>query len=135
MNAAAATTRQQIAEAGIVAAREHFRPHILSLTFFIQAVAWHQKVMPLPNEIARLSSSRQVRQVAGIVQVHFREHQGRLGAWGTITGYRLHLTYDHAVVLSVDGTVREGFLRRPESPAPEVQIKEKRVPVGVFAGE
>ncbi len=138
VEAAADATRQQIVDAEEAAARERFRPHILALTqgvrcpFFIQAVAWNQKVMRLPNEIARLSSSRQVRQVAGIVRAHFREHQGRLGSWGSITGYHLQRTFDHAVLLNVDGTVREGFHRRPEPPAPEIQIRGKRVSVGAF---
>jgi len=140
MEEAAIATRQQISDAEDAAARERFRPYILALTkwvrspFFIQVVAWYQKVMPLPNEIARLSSSKQVREVAGLVRRHFREHQGRLGAWGTITGYRLQLTYDHAVLLNVDGTVREGFNRRPEPPAPEIRIGGKRIPVGLFVG-
>ena len=141
VEAAAVATRQQIAEAENAAARESFRPHILALTkgvrfpFFIQAVAWHQKVMRLPNEIARLSPSKQVRQVAGIVRQHFREHQGSLGTWGLITGYRLQITFDHAVILNTDGTVREGFHRKPEPPAPELQIKGKRLPVGMLVRE
>ena len=138
IEAAAAVTRQQIAEAEEAAARDRFRPHTLALTkgvrfpFSIQAVAWHQKVMRLPPDIAHLSPSKQVRKVAGIVRRHFLEHQGRLGAWGTISGYRLQITYDHAVVLSVDGTVREGFNRRLEPPPPNLTVQGKRIPVGVF---
>ena len=135
---AAAETRQQNAEADEEAARDRFRPHILALTqgvrypFFVQSVAWHQKVMPLPKEIAPLSSSKQVRQVAGIIRQHFREHEGMLGVWGKITGYRLQRTYDHAVLLNVDGTVRDGFIRNTAPPPPVLQVSGKQVPDGLF---
>ena len=141
---AAVATRQQVADAEEATARERFQPHIQVLAswpngkrmpFFIQAFALDQKVLPLPDGFDRLSSSRQVRQVAGIVRAHFREHQGKLGRGGKITGYRVQFTYNHAVVLNIDGTIREGFQRRPETPAPELRVGGKRVPAVVFVGE
>ena len=144
VDAAAAATRQQIADAEEAAIRERFRPHILVLAtwpngqrmpFFIQAVAYGQKVLPVADGFDRLSSGRQVRQAARIVRRHFGESGGKLNASGDITGYRLQLTLDHAVVLITDGTIREGFIRAPEPPAPEIRIKGTRVPVGAFVGD
>ena len=142
VDAAAAATRQQIADTEEAAARERFRPHIVAITeggrqmpLFVQAFAWGQKVLGLPDEFDRLSSAQQVRQASRIVRRHFRKKGGELGTWGTITGYRLRLTLDHAVVLNTDGTIREGFIRAPEPPAPEIRIKGTRVPVGAFVGE
>lgn len=138
---AAAITRQQIADTEEAAAREQFRPHILVLAswpdgkrfpFFIQAFAYGQKVLHMADGFDKLSSARQVRQVARIVRQHFRENGGKLGVWGTITGYRLQITYDHSVVLNTDGTIREGFNRDQEPPPPMLTIKGKRIPVGVF---
>ena len=143
VEAEAATTRQEIADKEEAIARERFHPHILVLTelppgihlpAFAQMFTRGQKVVGLPDEFVRLPSTLQVRQAARIVRRHFREHRGMLGVWGTITGYRLQLTYDHAVLLNVDGTVREGFHRRPEPPAPELRIGGKRIPVGMFGG-
>ena len=92
-------------------------------------------MLRLPDKFDRLSSAQQVRQAARIVRRHFRKKGGELGPWGTITGYRLQLTLDHAVVLITDGTVREGFIRAPEPPAPEIRIKGTRAPVGAFVGD
>ena len=142
VEAAAAATRQQIADAVEAAARERFRPHILVLTnggvrmpFFVQAFAWGGKVLGLPDEFVDLSLARQVRQAAKIVRRHFGENGGKLNASGDITGYRLQRTFDHAVVLNTDGTIREGFNRDPEPPPPELQVKGKRVPVRAFVGD
>ncbi len=144
VEAASATTRQQIADAEEAAARERFRPHILVLTefppgihfpAFAQMFTWGQKLISLPDEFACLSSTLQVKQAARIVRRHFHETGGEFTVWGTITGYRLQCTFDHAVVLETDGTIREGFDRTGELPAPEIRIKGKRVPVGVFVGE
>ena len=139
VEALAATTRQQIADAEETAARERFHPQILVLTeggvrvpFFVQAFAWGEKVLGLPDEFADLSLAHQVRQAAPVVQRHFGKKGGKLGTWGAIIGYRLQRTYDHSVLLNTDGTIREGFSRDPERQAPELQIKGKRVPGGLF---
>ena len=144
VEAAAAATRQQIADADEAAARERFHSHIVVLTgrqdgkhipAFVQAFMWGNKVMGLPNDFDGMTSSQQVRQAARVVRKHFRESGGELAAWGVITGYRLQLTYVHAVLLNVNGTLREGFNRDQEPPAPEIQIKGKRLPVGAFMGK
>ena len=142
VEAEAATTRQQIANAEETAARERFRPYILVLTelppgirfpAFAQMFAWGQKVVGLPGEFDQLSSSQQVKQAARIVRHHFGENGGELCAvWGTITGYRLQRTYDHAVILNTDGTIQEGFDRTREPPAPGILIGGKKVPMGMF---
>lgn len=142
VEAEAATRRQQIADAEEAIARERFHPHILVLTelppgihfpAFAQMFTWGQKVVGLPEEFSRISSAQQVNQAARIVRRHFGENGGELCAvWGTITGYRLQCSFDPAVVLNTDGTMREGFNRDPKPPAPKIRIKGKRVPVGMF---
>lgn len=137
---AAAATRQQIADAEEAAARERFRPHILVLTkggvrvpFFVQAFVYGEKVLALPDGFDEMPSAQQVQQAARIARLHFHENGGELGkAWGTIAGYRLQRTFDHAVVLNTDGTIRDGFDRDREPQPPEIRIKGKRVPVGIF---
>jgi len=141
VDGAAATTRQQIADAEEGAARKRFRPHIVVLAkredgkhfpAFMQAWFGGNKVMSLPDGFDSWSSSKQVSQAARIVRRHFVESGGELGSWGTITGYRLQKTFDHAVVLNTDGTIRDGFNRDGEPPPPMMTIKGKRIPVGVF---
>ncbi len=143
VQAAAAATRKQIADKEEAAARERFHPHIevlakredgVGMPFFIQAILWREKVLGLPDEFDGMTSALQVRQAARIVRRHFGENQGKLGTWGNISGYRLQRTFDHAVLLNTDGTVREGFNREPEPPAPVLRVGGKRVPVGMFLG-
>ena len=143
VEAASATTRQQIADREDAAARERFRPHIIVLAkreddkripFFVQAFIWGHKVLGLPDEFGDFSSFQQMKQATRIVRGHFHESGGELGIWGTITGYRFQRTFDHAVLLNTDGTIRDGFNRDKEPPAPELRIKGKRVPVGIFTG-
>ena len=138
---ASATTRQQIADREEATVRERFRPHILVLAkredgkhipAFMQAWFWENRVIELPNDFDSWSSSKQVGQAARIVRRHFGENGGEQGIWGTITGYRLQLTFDHAVVLNTDGTIREGFNRDGELPPTMLTIKGKRIPVGLF---
>lgn len=140
VEAAAAPTRQQIADAEETDARERFRPHIVVTTkggvrvpFFIQAFAWGEKVLGLPADFDDMTSTQQVRKTGRIVRRHFHDNGGELGmVWGTIIGYRLQRTFDHAVLLNTDGTIREGFSRDPEPPTPELRIGGKRIPVGMF---
>lgn len=141
VDAIAASTRQQIADAEEAAARERFRPHILVLTerqdgkrvpFFVQAFFCGKKVMGLPDGFDSWSSSKQVSQAARIVRRQFVESGGEQGIWGTIKGYRLQRTFDHAVVLNTDGTIREGFNRDGELPLTMLTIKGRRIPVGLF---
>ncbi|MCH8076802.1 MAG: hypothetical protein IIC64_13390 [SAR324 cluster bacterium] len=139
VEAAAAETRQQIAGREEAVAREQFRPNILGQTtsgvrmpFFVQAFAYGEKVLGLPEDFESLSASRQVKKAIHIVRLHYRKKGGDMGTWGKITGYRLQRTFDHAVVLNVDGTIRDGFDRDPEPPPPMLTIKGKRVPVGLF---
>ena len=70
--------------------------------------AYGQKTLGLPKEFARLSLTLQVKQAAQIVRRHFCETGGELTVWGTISGYRLQRTCDHAVGLNKEGTVRVG---------------------------
>jgi len=138
---AAAATRQQIADREEATARERFHPHILVLAkredgnhipAFMQAWFWGNKVMGLPDGFDSWASSKQVGEAARIVCRHFVESGGEQDIWGTITGYRLQRTFDHAVVLNTDGTIREGFNRDGEPPATILTIKGKRIPVGLF---
>ncbi len=140
---AAATTRQQIADAEEAAARERFRPHIIVLAnrqdgkhipVFVKAWIWRNRVIGLPDDFGGLSSSQQMKQATRIVRGHYHEHGGELGIWGRITGYRLQRTFDHAVILNTDGTISDGFNRDGEVLAPEIRIKGKRIPMGIFEG-
>ncbi|MBW8003828.1 MAG: hypothetical protein FVQ80_17825, partial [Planctomycetes bacterium] len=73
---AAATTRQQIADAEEAAARERFRPHIIVLAnrqdgkhipVFVKAWIWRNRVIGLPDDFGGLSSSQQMKQATRIV--------------------------------------------------------------------
>jgi len=91
LDAAAAATRQQIADAEEAATRERFRPHILVLTArqdgkhipaFMQAWFWGIKVLGLQDGFDSWASSKQVGQAAHIVRQHYRETGGGIGHLG-----------------------------------------------------
>ena len=80
VEAAAAATRQQIADREDALARERFHPHILVLTqggvrvpFFVQAFAWGEKLLGLPAEFDEMVPAQQVRQAAHVVRQHYRK--------------------------------------------------------------
>ena len=129
------TAEEKPQEGRVVAVGEGRREDGKRIPIFVQAWIWKDKVIGLPDEYSGLSSTQQVNQAARIVRRYFGETRGQLGIWGTITGYRLQRTYDHAVMLNTDGNVREGFNRDAEPQPPELRIGGKQLPVGLFTGE
>lgn len=111
--AALSATLEQIAAEQEATQRERFRPYIYVETrgglrtapVFIKAFTAGQKLLPVSAEWLELSTKELVGHVSKLVARHFQDKGGEFPVHGTITGYRLHITYDHAVDLGTDGSL------------------------------
>ena len=141
-NSAVVETREQISAKQEASQRERFRPYIFAKTHgglrtapvFIKAFAAGQKLLPVPAEWLELSAKELVGHVGKLAARHFQDEGGEFPVHGTIIGYRLHITYDHAVDLGTDGSLLEPFADPAQESLPTLYVKGKPIPRRMFGG-
>jgi len=121
--------------------RSRFRPHVfvetegqaLERPFFVRGGLWvEEKLLAVPEPPIPWDAQRLLRHVRRRVAWHYRRHGGQTPSFGRITGYVFHATYDHAIALNVDGTVREPYAERSEEARPILTVKGRPIPPRLF---
>lgn len=120
-------------------ARFQFRPYIFVETayparrvpIFVRALTADRLQLDIPCSWQCLPAHRLIPLVARLVREHFAARGGEIPFHGQIVGYRLHVTYDHAVELNTQGAVVNPFACHRAEFAATLSVRRRKLPTSL----